>query len=344
MCLIYGLNIADRYVVSTVLEPIRWRPRPLSRIKSAPSGPPYGVLVSKIVSCQILAAFMACGTEAQVTVVNRDAHFPEGPIWYHDKLYYVEYDRNTVMTWDGRENAVFASDPGCGQSAVVPTAAGEFLTTCYDNGSIGRMAADGKLLPPYTRDKDGNPFVGPNDLAPDRHGGVYFTASGHPGPARDARVFYIAADGTISLVADDLHNANGVAVSRDGKTLYVVETEENRLLQFAIGPDARLSNRRLFVNLNALTHHVTPIWPDGIKIDSAGKIYIGQSPRDVKAALSGKIFVVDADAKWVRTLTLPSPNVPNFAFSPDEKTLYVTALDQIGKSPYLGKVYAIPNN
>ena len=53
----------------------------------------------------------------------------------------------------------------------------------------------------------------------------------------DAKVFYIAADGTIMLAAADLHNANGLAVSKDGGTLYVVETEENRLLQFRIGPN-----------------------------------------------------------------------------------------------------------
>jgi gluconolactonase len=259
-------------------------------------------------------------------------------------LYYVEYGRNTVTTWDGAKNAVFATDPGCGQSAVVPTAAGEFLTTCYDNGSIGRMAADGKLLPPYTHDKDGNKFVGPNDLAPDGRGGIYFTTSGSPSPAIDARVFYIAASGTIALAADNLHNANGLAVSPDGKILYVVETEENRLLQFAIGPGGALSNRRVFVDLNALVNHVGPIWPDGVKIDSAGRIYVGQSPRDVHAMLTGKIFVLDAAAKWIRTLSLPSTNVPNFAFGPDEKTLYVTAVDQIDKAPYHGKVYSISNN
>jgi sugar lactone lactonase YvrE len=283
--------------------------------------------------------------QAQVVkVLNRDAYFPEGPIWHQGKLYYVEYGRNTVMTWDGRDNAVFASDPGCGQSAVVPTAAGEFLTTCYDNGTIGRMAANGKLLPPYTHDKDGNKFIGPNDLAPDSHGGTYFTASGSPSPAIDGRVFYIAADGTITLAADNLRNANGLAISRDGNTLYVVETEENRLVKFDIGPNAALANRRVFVNLNALVNHVGPIWPDGVKIDSKGMIYIGQSPRDVHAVLTGKILVVDAAGRWVRTLSLPSTNVPNFAFSPDEKTLYVTAVDDIDHAPNRGKVYSIPND
>jgi hypothetical protein len=40
---------------------------------------------------------------------------------------------------------------------------------------------------------------------------------------------------------------------------------------------------------------------------------------------------------------VPSPGVPNLAISPDEKTVYVMALDQLDKSPYRGKVYAIAN-
>jgi gluconolactonase len=296
-----------------------------------------------IIGILLCAIGMACAAESGIKVLNDDAHYPEGPIWFHGKLYYVEYDRNSVMTWDGRKNAVFSAEKGCGQSAVVPTAHGEFLTTCYDNGSIGRMAADGKLLPAYTHDKDGNKFTGPNDFAPDAHGGIYFTASGTPPDALDGKVFYIAADGVITLKAGDLHNANGLAVSKDGKILYVVETSEYRLVKFKIGPDASLSDRRLFVNLDDLTKHVVHIYPDGVKIDSRGEIYIGQSARETNVPLAGVIFIVNADGKLLRQLTLPSLQVPNFAFSPDEKTLYVTAVDQIDKSPFLGKVYSIPN-
>jgi sugar lactone lactonase YvrE len=57
----------------------------------------------------------------------------------------------------------------------------------------------------------------------------------------------------------------------------------------------------------------------------------------------GEIFVVDGHAKLLRTLKLPSMQVPNLAFSPDEKTVYVTAVDQIDKPPHLGKIYAIAN-
>jgi gluconolactonase len=277
------------------------------------------------------------------TVINTDAHYPEGPVWHQGKLYYVEYDRNTVTVWDGKKNTVFAAEKGCGQSAVIATMNGEFLTTCYDNGTIGRMSADGTLLPAYTHDRDGNKFVGPNDFAPDARGGIYFTTSGDQGPAIDAKVFYIAADATITQKAIDLHNANGLAVSGDGKILYVVETEERRLLQFRIGADASLSDRRVFVSLDDIVNHAGPVWPDGIKIDSKGQIYIGQNPRDAHAALVGAIFVISAQGKLLRTLKLPSPGVPNLAFSPDEKTLYVTALDQIDKAPFHGKIYALAN-
>jgi gluconolactonase len=293
----------------------------------------------------VLGVAIACEAHAGgAQVLNPDAHFPEGPIWYHGKLYYVEYDRNSVTTWDGRENKIFWTQKGCGPSAVIPTAQGEFLTTCYDSNSIGRISADGRTLPPYTEDKAGNKLVGPNDFAPDGHGGIYFTTSGHPLSAIDGKVFYLAADGTLEQKADNVESANGVVVSKDGKILYVNETEGHRVIEFNIGAAGSLSDRRVFLNLDDLTHNVGHIYPDGIKIDSKGEIYIGQNPRDIHAPLAGIIFVVNADGKLLRELTLPSPGVPNLAFSPDEKTVYVTALDQLDKSPYQGKLYSVPNN
>jgi len=292
-----------------------------------------------------VAAALSRVHAADVRVLNDDAHFAEGPIWYHGKLYYVEYDRNSVTTWDGVSNRIFWSKPGCGPSAVIATARGEFLTTCYDSGSIGRISADGKELAPYTHDKDGNRFVGPNDFAPDRHGGIYFTCSGTaPGPVIDGKIFYLAADGAISQQAVDIHSANGIVVSNDGKILYVIETEGHRLLQFKIAADASLSGRRVFLDLDELTHNVGHIYPDGVKIDSKGQLYIGQNPRDPHAALAGTIFIVDAQGRLLRTLKLPSPGVPNLTLSPDEQTVYVMALDQLDKSPYKGKVYAIANH
>ena len=278
-----------------------------------------------------------------LSVLNQDAHFPEGPLWHDGKLYYVEYDRNTVTVWDGKSNRTFATLKGCGPSAVIRMPRGEFLTTCYDSGTIGRLSADGKPLPAWDHDNQGRKFVGPNDFALDHDGGIYFTCSGEPGKSGNSNVFYIAADGTISLAAPDMHNANGIALSLDGKTLYVIETDENRLLRFAVERAGKLSGRQLFLNLDELTHHVGHIYPDGVKIDSHGLLYIGQNPKEPKAPLAGTIFVVNSDGKLLRTLRLPSPGVPNLTFSPDEKTVYVTAIDQLDEPPYHGKIYAVAN-
>jgi sugar lactone lactonase YvrE len=298
----------------------------------------------KILRWCVACAVIAQAQAAEPRVLNEDAHFPEGPVWHQGKLYYVEYDRHMVMTWDGEKNAVFWSQPGCGPSAVINTVRGEFLTTCYDTGTIGRISAEGRTLPPYTEDNVGNRFVGPNDFAPDPRGGIYFTTSGDPFPAINGRVFYLAPDGAISLVASDVQAANGLAVSNDGGTLYVIETEGHRLLQFKVGVGGTLSERRVFLNLDDMTGNQVHLYPDGVKIDSAGLLYIGQNPRDPKAPLAGTIFVVNAKGTLLRTLKLPSPGVPNLAFSPDGKTLYVTALDQLDQSPYRGKIYSIAND
>jgi len=149
---------------------------------------------------------------------------------------------------------VFATEKGCGPSAVIPTVRGEFITTCYDNGTIGRISADGRVLSAYTHDKDGNRFVGPNDFAPDTHSGIYFTASGSQAPASMRRfstsrpMARLRRWPSICTTRMDLR-------CRRGDLLYVVETDENRLVQFRIGADGTLSERRVFVNLDDLTAH-----------------------------------------------------------------------------------------
>ena len=294
----------------------------------------------------LLALLMATGFAAsaaagEVKVINKDTWFAEGPIWYQNKLFYVEYGRHTVMTWDRQKNEVFWKQDGCGPSAVLPDASANFVVTCYDSNSIARISPDGKTLEPYTKDTDGHAFVGPNDFAPDKKGGIYFTGSGKGGPLIDASAYYITKDGKVELVADDLHNANGLVVSNDGKILYLVETEDNRIIEFDINDDGTLTNRRVFLRLDDLLTNQPHIWPDGVKIDSKGEIYIGQSPRSLEAP--GKIIVVDKDGKLLRQIAVPSPSMPNLAFGPGEKTLFVMALDQIDNAPWHGKVYEVPN-
>ena len=273
-----------------------------------------------------------------IKVINGKAGFPEGPLWYNNKLYYVEYGSQTVMTWDRERNREFWKMDGCGPSAIVALPSGDFLVTCYDSGSIARISAGGKTEAEYKQDREGRSFQGPNDLVVDQKGGVYFTASG-PWESEPivGKIFYLNPKGEIRQVAGDLHYANGIALSNDAETLFLAESEASRVIQFKVKSDGSLTDRRLFVKIG----QVDPdsgcyAYPDGLKMDSRGNLYIGQYSK-------GRILVVSPEKQLVKTIDVPSPAAPNLCFGPDEAVVYIMAVDDQKNAPYWGKVYEASN-
>src|SRR5437660_12615917 len=108
--------------------------------------PPRSCLFGLLV---VLAGAAPCARADDLEVLNDDAHFAEGPIWYHGQLYYVEYDRTSVTSWDGARNAVVWSKQGCGLAAVHLSDGRDVLAHCFDSVSIGRFAAHGNRHRPY---------------------------------------------------------------------------------------------------------------------------------------------------------------------------------------------------
>jgi gluconolactonase len=269
----------------------------------------------------------------EVQVINGDAEFPEGPFWADGKLYYAEYGGNRISVWDGKANRVLWTQDGCGPSAVMPLGVG-LVVTCYDNGTIVQIGAEGETQRVWDKDSNGAPLVGPNDTTKDGRGGAYVTASGpwESGPIV-GKIYHLTPDGTLTPVADDLHYANGIQLSADGKLLYVNESEAGRVITFVVQNDGSLADRRLFVRLTAL-EEPADAYPDGIKLGPDGNLYIGQYS-------AGRIVVVTTNGKLVRKLEVPSPAAPNLAFSSDGRTVYVMAVDDQQNPPYKGKVYAM---
>ena len=282
--------------------------------------------------------FVSTAVGGDIKVINAKSGFPEGPLWHKDKLYYVEYGTQTVMTWDGQQNNQFWKMAGCGPSAIVAASAGDFLVTCYDSGSIVRISPDGKTIAEYKQDKSGQSFQGPNDFAADAKGGVYFTASG-PWESEPivGKIFYMDPKGDIRLVADDLHYANGIVLSRDGMTLFLAESEASRVIQFKVQQDGSLSDRKLFVRIGQVDPESgSYAYPDGLKMDKNGNLYIGLLSK-------GRIVVVAPNRKLAKTIDIPSPGAPNLNFGPDEDLIYIMAVDDQNNAPYWGKVYEVPN-
>ena len=66
----------------------------------------------------LVFCFTSIALAGDIRVINAKSGFPEGPLWHNDKLYYVEYGSQTVMTWDGKQNQEFWK-MGQGQSNQV---------------------------------------------------------------------------------------------------------------------------------------------------------------------------------------------------------------------------------
>lgn len=273
---------------------------------------------------------------ADPTVIDGKAAFPEGPWVEGGKLYYVQYGGNTVSVWDGSATSTLWQQEGCGPSAIAPLGPDRFAVTCYDNGTLALFNRDGSGTTAIGTDSSGAALLGPNDLAPDGKGGLYVTASGpwESGPIV-GKVYHLAPDGTLTMLADDLHYANGVALAPAGDRLFVNESEAGRVISFAVGSDGTLSDRRLFVRVSQADPGSPDSYPDGLKWGPDGNLWIGQYSQ-------GRIVVVKPDGSFVAAHDLPSPATPNFAFSADGTHLYVMAVDDKSAAPYMGKVYDLP--
>jgi gluconolactonase len=276
----------------------------------------------------------------QLTPIDADAHYPEGPYWRDGKLFYVEYAQSNIKTWDGRHTSVYWHLDGCGANALIPFN-GHLLVACYDNNSLVELDWTAQALRVIRSDSQGNPFIGPNDFASDGKGGIYFSASGVydiKAPITGT-VLHMSADGkTVAVVANTIHYSNGLTLAKDGQHLLVAEMLAGRVLSFAIGADGTLGLRTVWARLEDLApptpHEDAYNGPDGLKLGPDGNYYIAQNG-------SGRVLVVAEDKKLVRIINVPTPYVTNVAFGANgADTVFITGAFEQWKPPYPGAVYS----
>ena len=244
-----------------------------------------------------------------------------------------------IQQWDGTRAIAFWSGEHCGASGLIDYRNGHILVACYDANSIVELDRTGKQIRVIDRDSAGKPFVGPNDFAADRRGGIYVSASGVydlKAPITGT-ILYMAADGVPVEVANLIHYSNGLTLSKDGKSLLVSEMLAGRILSFPIQADGRLGPRSVWARLQDLApptaHEDAYNGPDGLKLGPDGNYYIAQNG-------SGRVLVVNDDGKLVRLITVPTPYVTNMNFGADgADTLYITGVFDPWKAPFPGAVY-----
>lgn len=286
--------------------------------------------------CAFLAFFPGA---LQAEIIEPNAHYPEGPLWHRDRLYYAEMSHDRIAVRKGGKSLTFWRRKGCGPTSIAAVPGG-FVVACHISRVLARISDGGKTVSIVAEDARGWPIGNPNDMIADGRGGVYFTSSGLFLAAAPAmgRVYFLPPKGPPRQVAGTIRYANGVVLSPDRRHLFVSAHIARRVLRFEIGPKGRLSRREVFVSLDRLTpaakgaHRLAG--PDGLAFDGQGNLYIAEYG-------AGRILVVGPDRRLLRIIPVKNRFVTNLEFGPDGKSLYVTAPASNRVWPYRGVVLRI---
>ena len=180
-------------------------------------------------------------------------------------------------------------------AAGAPTA----IATGYDNGDAGVATFDTL-----------------NDAVVGSTGTIYATDPGYFDTPIANRIFRITAAGKVVVVEtfDDVPRPNGIALTPDGKGLYVGFTEPIQgakpfIRKYLVNADGTLGTKATFVELDMDAQ------PDGIEVDQAGNVFV--------ATKSG-IAVYKADATKIGVVAVPEQPTAMAFGGKDLKTLYIT--------------------
>jgi gluconolactonase len=203
---------------------------------------------------------------------------------------------------------------------------------------------------------DGKPYNAPNDVTIDARGRIYFSDPrylGHepvfqPGFA----VYRLDPDASVHRIITDGGKTNGVLVSPDQKTLYVVSNdngwldmqridksearpfEGHHVLQaYDLAPNGTVSNRRVLVDYAPYSG------PDGLIADAKGNLYVA-----LRAENRPGIGVFDAAGKELAFISTGEELPTNVGFGRGEerKVLYVTSGKSLYKIKMMNDGYQLP--
>jgi len=199
---------------------------------------------------------------------------------------------------------------------------------------------------------DGKPFSRPNDAIVARNGGVYFTDpgltaqqaeelrkryAGKPlAPRLPAAVYYIPPGGRPVRIEDKMIRPNGIQLSRDEKTLYISDSNGDRIIAWDIQPDGLVRNRREFGTLIGRSQRDNGLggiktFADGMTIDNEGRLYV---------ATGGGVEILSPNGDHVGTIPVrcPPADCQNLAFSgPNKRTLYVAGAGSLYRIEMLAR-------
>lgn len=193
---------------------------------------------------------------------------------------------------------------------------------------------------------EGKRYSSPNDVVVDPQGRIWFTDPLYA-PDRSIMehqheaVYRIDVDGTVhrAVTQPAIGRPNGLAVTPDGKTLYVVDSNyirpdaNRKIWSFDIGSDGSVSRQKEVYDFGRGRGG------DGMRLDVNGNLWVAAgilAPRtkNESADVPTGVYVISPQGKLLGRIPISEDVITNLAFGgPDKKTLYVTAGKTLFKIP-----------
>jgi gluconolactonase len=276
------------------------------------------------------------GPVGPVVKLHGGFKFTEGPAGDRQgDVYFSDIPANRIYKLDSANKLSIFREPSNSANGLMVSAKGE-IYGCEMEGRVVAMSPDGKTVRPLAETYQGKRFNAPNDLVIDKTGGVYFTdpqfKAPEPLPQGKTAVYYIAPAGAVTRLIDDLKAPNGVILSPDEKTLYVVPTLQAEMMAYPVTEPGKIGAGRVFCSLQQPANK-KGTGGDGLTIDEQGNLYI-------TSGLGLQVF--SPEGKALGIIAFPEqPANATFA-GPDGKTLYVTARTSLYTVPMSVKGHVFP--
>jgi gluconolactonase len=254
---------------------------------------------------------------AKVELLAKEFKFTEGPAAdAAGNVYFTDQPNDRICLWTVAKRELTTWMQPCGRSNGLYFDKAGNLLACADDKNQLWSISPAKEVAVLVKDYQGKLLNGPNDLWPRPDGGIYFTDPYYKRPYWDRgppeqdvqAVYFLAPDRkTLSRVAADLTQPNGIIGTPDGRTLYVADIGAKKTYAYEPQADGSLAGKRLFCEMGS----------DGMTIDERGNVY-----------LTGKgVTVFDPAGRKIAHLDVPDQGwTANVTFGcADRRTLFITA-------------------
>lgn len=267
------------------------------------------------------------GPAGEVKKLHTGLMFTEGPVADRQgNVYFSDVQGNKLYKVDLQGDLSVFLDPSNHTNGLAINAAGS-IVACEMDGRIVEINAKTKEVKALAAEYEGKRFNAPNDLVIDREGGIYFTDPPFRAPMPPPQVvtafYYRAADGKVTRLGVVETAPNGIILSPDEKTLYVIPSRQAEMLAYPVEAPGKIGPQRVYCTLKQAAGKTTG-GGDGLAIDSKGNLYI-------TSALGIQVF--DPAGKPLGIIETPEQPANCDFGGKDNKTLYVTARTSL---------YAIP--